>query len=117
MIPIHPISEDNIKRHCGLPVCAVLQDGTRHYGMLSRVDGGQLYLNEDAPVASEVAFTSDRKKKGKASSSKKASVSQWFGGPYGYGGFGGYGYGRPFGFGGRIALDIAAIALLFALVI
>jgi hypothetical protein len=110
--PIYPVTAETCSRFAGMPVCVVLHDGTRHYGILSRVEGGKVILN-DAPQAL-TASKKNRKQtnrqvktsaKNKATS-KPASVSD-------------FGYGNPafFPFGGRIALDLAAIAFLFLLFI
>lgn len=45
---VHPIKPEECRSLTGMYVCAVLQDGNRYYGILSRVDSGKLYLNESA---------------------------------------------------------------------
>ncbi|MFD2615158.1 hypothetical protein [Paenibacillus gansuensis] len=46
MYPIYPITKDAVLPFSGQLVCAVLKDGTRHVGILSRVHNGKLILNE-----------------------------------------------------------------------
>ncbi|MBD2861694.1 hypothetical protein [Paenibacillus oceani] len=124
---IYPVDEATCTHFVGMPVCAVLQDGSRHYGVISRISGGKLILNESPEASTEGAKI--RSAKGKGGSSGKARASSTvknsrsesggdkarlsafpFAGPY-PGAF-------PFApFGNRIALDLAAIALLFLLFI
>lgn len=113
MVPIHPVEEKVISRYIGMPVCAILHDGTRHYGILSRIEKGKLILNA-SPEETESASLK-RRSRGKARTTSgrkgakaKAQISAFpavegFPGPY------------PNPFGGRIVLDLAAIALLFLL--
>lgn len=127
MNQIHPIDEATCTHFIGMPVCAVLHDGTRHYGVISRTSGGKLILNESPEASVDSAKT--RKVKGKAAVSGKAKSGKPsktersepddgkarlsalpFAGPY-PGAF-------PFApFGNRVALDLTAIALLFLLFI
>lgn len=91
---ISPINAETCSSYYGKPVCAVLYDGTRVYGYLKSVDDGRLLLSD----RSETAETSSRLRKG-----KKAKTSAYY--PY-----------SPFGIfpGGVLALELALIALLFA---
>jgi hypothetical protein len=65
MIPIQPVTEENIRLYYGYPVMVVLRDGTEHIGILSRVGGGKLILNEQS-----IAETTG--KKGKRNARVKA---------------------------------------------
>ncbi|PYI50872.1 hypothetical protein [Paenibacillus flagellatus] len=125
---IDPVTEESCSRFIGMPVCAVLHDGTRHYGVISRVSGGKLILN-DTPETSQTSG-SVKRSKGKASTSARPkSGKAKKGAPAGQAAISafpaevGYGYPYPspypypYPFGGRIALDLAAIALLFLLFI
>jgi len=49
MEPIFPLEEDYINRFRGLPVLVVMQDGSRHIGLLGGAYGGRIRLNGDAP--------------------------------------------------------------------
>ncbi|MDF2723760.1 MAG: hypothetical protein K0Q59_3435 [Paenibacillus sp.] len=42
-----PFNEQLCGRLVGLPVCAVLHEGNRHYGILSKVGGGKIILNDN----------------------------------------------------------------------
>lgn len=42
-------SEQWCSRMIGLPVCAILHDGVRHFGIISRASGGKLVLNDPRP--------------------------------------------------------------------
>lgn len=108
---IHPISEDTIKLHLGLPVCAILHDGTEHYGVISKIEGGKLILN-DFPQEAGPTLKRKKAKEAKRSNASQSAQIKGLGFGLGYP----YGYGTPFGFGRRIVLDIALIALLFALI-
>ena len=117
MYRIYPISEETVKPHCGNLVCAIMHDGTRHYGILNRMECGQLILNEESPTVETLSALKRKSKSGvksnrpnKTSNKVKAEIQAFgFGGGFG----GGYPYGYGYG-GGRLALDLAAIALLFA---
>jgi hypothetical protein len=95
----------------------VLHDGTRHYGILSRVENGRLILNEDAeserfddatPAQQSKVRNAERSSKRRNRSKAKTQSFPEIGefpfvpGP------------RLF-FGERVALELAAIALLFLL--
>jgi len=113
---VYPINEDVCSGLVGLPVCAVLHDGTRHYGILSRVENGRLILNDDAESERSDVATAKRskvrnvKRSAKRSKSSKANTQSFpETGEYPF-----FLESRPF-FGERVALDLAAIALLFLL--
>jgi hypothetical protein len=107
MVPIHPISEESCQPFYGRHVGVIMNDGMRHYGILSRVHNGQLILN-DKPAAVITNKKGNSKVRSKpAAVNNKATIST-FGFPYGYGNGDGY--------GPRTALDLTAIALLFLLV-
>lgn len=62
------LNEEICSRLIGIPVCAVLHDGSRHYGILSKVGGGKLILNDDAAEpGSPVATKRTRSKAGVSS--------------------------------------------------
>jgi hypothetical protein len=117
---VHPISPDYCKNLIGLPICAVKHDGTHLYGMLSRVDGGKIVLNEeagDAPLLASEARAGKRgaakKKKNKADSAQQKTVHTReherdpYDNPFVPEGF----------FGPRVTLDLGSVAHLFVLMI
>jgi hypothetical protein len=131
---VFPVTEQTCREHCGKPVLIFLNDGSEITGMLSRVEGGKLYLNEQSDTSDEnqsddetVASSSKKKKtvktraikKKKAAGGKKvrtaaANTADPFFGPYGlppaeYGG-GAYG-----GYAAPLVFDINAVAALFVL--
>ncbi|MFF2094224.1 hypothetical protein [Paenibacillus sp. NPDC058174] len=118
MEQIYPLQEEVIANFCGLPVCVIMRDGTRHIGVLSHCRNGRLTLNEqegEAEAAAEVNQAKPGKqKKGKGKSSKapaaKKETVQAQAYPYDP-----YAYNPYFPFGGRIALDLALVAFLFLL--
>ncbi|REE87500.1 hypothetical protein A8990_109146 [Paenibacillus taihuensis] len=142
MQPIYPLNEETIKQFCGMPVCVVTNEGTRHVGILSRCHGGRIMLNESEAGTKQqtvghttvgqlgkVTNTKVKKKKGgkpgkaavegKAhkSQSKEAAQTQAYYpyDPY-YNGDPYYGGGfNPF-FGDAIAFDLASLAFLFLLI-
>ncbi|MFF2481756.1 hypothetical protein [Paenibacillus sp. NPDC058071] len=116
MEQIYPLQEDVISQFCGMPVCVILQDGSRHVGVLSRCGGGKLVLNDPAGEISEEeiiaeATKASKTKKGKpakANPPKKDVQAQSYPyTPYSYNSF------SPFG--GALAIDLAFIAFLFLL--
>jgi hypothetical protein len=115
MIPIHPVEEKAVSRYIGMPVCAVLQDGTRHYGILSRIEKGKLILNESPEEAESANLKRRSRGKAKTTSVRKGAKAKISAFPAVEGFPGPYPYGYPNPFGGRIVLDLAAIALLFLL--
>lgn len=68
MIPIYPLTEESIRKHCGQRLIAVTHDGRQYTGILSRVKNGQLIFNENAAAVS--------KKRGLKTKKKKASTSR-----------------------------------------
>lgn len=62
-------NEDICSRFIGYPICAVLHDGARHYGIVSKVGGGKMILNDNAEPAPS-AGTSKRTT-GKANTSHR----------------------------------------------
>lgn len=103
---INPICDANLKPHLGKHVCVVLVDGTTIYATLDSLNGQQLMLRSCIPGGETVSTNSVKAKSQLEKKHKKAQTSA-FGG-YGYG-YGGYPYGGGFG------LDLALIALLFAI--
>ncbi|MEI7025111.1 hypothetical protein [Paenibacillus sp. y28] len=125
---IHPICEEKCKPFYGRPVCVVMHDGTRYFGTLSRLHNNELILNEAAPagishkssLTAAPAKKSKNKKHTKAAGAAQAPATAKLSsfGPYPYGGYNGYAGYSPYGFGGgRVALGLASIALLFLLLI
>jgi hypothetical protein len=53
------LNEKQLLPLCGLPVCVVMKDGTRHFGVLTSCRDGKLVLNgqpeEDSPLPSRRA--------------------------------------------------------------
>jgi hypothetical protein len=133
MEPIYPLHEEVVSRYCGMPVCAVMQDGSRYIGILSSCKDGKLCLNGEPEASSDEAQLNKAKsavsKKTKGGKNKKeakpisqpvkAQTQAYPYDPYGYGYNGGYGYGygpQPYNpWGGALALDFALIAFLFLL--
>jgi hypothetical protein len=131
---VFPITEQTCREHCGKPVLIFLADGSEITGMLSRVEGGKLYLNEQTDMSDE-SFSDDepvapsKKKKVKTSAIKRkktgggkkvrtaaANAADPFFGPSlydtppaEYGGGGAYGFAAP------LAFDLSAVAALFVL--
>ena len=134
MEPIYPLTEEHLNQFRGQLVCVVMQDGTRHVGILSRCRGGRLVLNEDAggehgDVAGHEPEAEGsrrpRKRSGSRKSGKKADAERReTAGAAGFGSFGCAGppapyagpweYAPPYGpygyFGPRQLLDLALIA-------
>ncbi|GGG76149.1 hypothetical protein [Paenibacillus radicis (ex Gao et al. 2016)] len=118
MEQIYPLQEEVIANFCGLPVCVIMQDGTRHVGVLSHCRNGRLTLNgqqEEVEAAAELNKAKPSKlKKGKGKNSKaaapKVETVQAQAYPYDP-----YAYNPFFPIGGAIALDLALVAFLFLL--
>jgi hypothetical protein len=119
MYRIHPITEESCRPHCGKPVLVILADGTEIQGVLSRVSGGKLYLNEEG--GAEAALSSKKtsvkavrpriKTRKVRKSGNVAAVR-----PHGVGPVPGpYGYPAPF-LGPLLVFDLAFIAALFILI-
>lgn len=89
---VYPINENDCRKCIGQPVRAVLLDGSECFGVLSRVEGGKIYFNENPHINTKMK-TSKKK--------NKADVKA----------LGGY----PYAFGAAFALDLALIALLFTI--
>lgn len=114
----HPIQEEYCEPFVGRYVCAVLEDGTRHIGILSGVGKGKLILNDQAGTASfdeeEAPGNSAKKKKKKGRKSETSVLetnSRTPAAPYGYGP-------SPFSaYGSRVAVDLSSVSLLFLLTI
>ena len=90
---IHPVSSKVCRAYTGKPVCAVLLDGRKVYGYLQCIQGKKLILT-DQPISAQTSLKKN---------SKKAITSAYI--PY-----------PPYGFfpGGRLVLNLAFIAFLFA---
>ncbi|WP_419871783.1 hypothetical protein [Candidatus Pristimantibacillus sp. PTI5] len=121
MEPIFPLHEEVVNRYCGYPVCVVMQDGSRHIGILSSCGGGKVLLNAEAGgleanVTQLQAPVSKKKKGGKGkkelpqqSVQPQAQTQAYPYDPYYYGP-------QPYyPWGGALALDFALIAFLFLL--
>jgi hypothetical protein len=67
-------NEDICSRLIGYPICAVLHDGARHYGIVSKVGGGKMILN-DNPETVQSAGKSKRTNN-KASTSVRRSAGK-----------------------------------------
>jgi len=128
MEPIYPLNEGRIRPFCGNLVCVLMQDGTRHVGVLSScgkgrvvlngelegagvVPGGQLYLNKRQAGSAKRSASGSRKRVKAGRKGAPTAATQAF--PYGYAGPGFYGPRYPFG--ARLVLDLALIAFLFLL--
>lgn len=100
---INPICDEKLRPHLGKHVCVVLVDGTTIYGTLDGLNGQQLMLKSCFADGEPLSTNSAKAKAQLTKKGKKAQTSAW-GYPYG-----GYGYGGAWG------LDLALIALLFAI--
>ena len=97
MIPISPINAQTVSPFIGSPVCAVLQDGTRHFGILRGIGGGQLYLDGCSGGGPTLAsLPGSRKARVKGGKSHTNA----------------FGFGFGFGFA-ALALSLAVLAALF----
>lgn len=128
MEQVYPLHEEVVSRYCGLPVCVVMNDGTRHVGILSSCQNGQVCLNGDASSKSGPEATlmkaqpsvSKKKKGGKGNKATEhlsgkiqAQTQQAY--PYDPDGYD-YGYQNNYNpWGGTLLLDFALIAFLFLL--
>lgn len=72
----NPINEQMCSRLLGIPVCAVLHDGTRHYGIVGKVGGGKLILNDNQEHPESSGAAKKTKSKAKTSVEKKAAASR-----------------------------------------
>ena len=132
MEPIYPLTEENLDQFRGQLVCVVMQDGTRHVGILGRCRGGRLVLNEDAPeafgnVAGQREEAAGKRRSRRRAASRKGGGKSageaaqasafasggWYGPSRAYDGPFSGGYRPPYGyFGPRILLDLALVALV-----
>ncbi|CAM4380761.1 hypothetical protein L1N85_23235 [Paenibacillus alkaliterrae] len=122
MEQIYPMQEDVVNQYCGLPVCVIMNDGSRHVGILSSCKSGKLLLNAEMGGGAEAMLNkvqpqvSKKKKGGKDKKGEKhksgqaqAETQAYPYAPYYYGP-------QPYyPWGGALALDIALIAFLFLL--
>ncbi|MBB3114711.1 hypothetical protein FHS18_006854 [Paenibacillus phyllosphaerae] len=127
MEPIYPLHEERINMFCGMPVCIVTKEGTRHIGILSHCKSGKITLNahtkpetavnvveEQAREATASAKGAKKKKNAKkatasAASDEKAQTQAYPYDPY-------LPYYRPYNpWGEFFAIDLALIAFLFLL--
>lgn len=69
---IDPASSEQIRPHIGRPVLVYLRDGAEIFGILSRLDQGNLILNEEPDVKSPSAKTDKKLKVAKAGRKKSA---------------------------------------------
>lgn len=124
MEQIYPLHEEVVKRYCGYPVGVIMNDGTRHVGILSACGNGKVMLNA-GPGEAEAMLNqiqpaqkavSKKKKggKGKQEEPHKSSKSQAQTQAYPYDP---YYYGQQYynPWGGALTLDFALIAFLFLL--
>lgn len=96
MIPITPVTAETCSPYIGRPVCAVMQDGTHHYGILRGIGDGQLYLERGRD---ELALASLRdRSKAQPKPAAKAHTKAFYGYGLGYGAF---------------AISLALLAALF----
>lgn len=116
MIPIYPLSEENIMKHRGRMVLACMHDGRTYVGRLTHCRNGEIILNGEENTALHAANLKPAQKRPHSSKKQKnaapkAQVRALFP-PYGYG-YPPYGYGY-YGFGaGAVALSLGLLALLF----
>ncbi|HZG55723.1 hypothetical protein [Paenibacillus sp.] len=92
------IRVESCHEYVGMPVCAVLRDGTHVYGVLAGTQDGRIYLHRAVKGPGKMAVNVTKAKRTLRAKAKAL-------GPYPYG---------PY-YPGAYALDAAAIALLFAL--
>jgi len=109
----YPVREEHVKAFMNMPVGVVLTDGTRHYGVLTGCEKGCLILNGSAAVkrkkGAKKAGVSAKAGKRKRVASNVVVPSPFIPAlPYPP-------YGPILPPGPRLALDLATIALLFAL--
>jgi hypothetical protein len=113
MQPIYPVCKESCHPHVGQRVCAVLQDGSHMYGVISNVTDSGIEFNGVAKGVEVLSKNPQKAKKQlqqihqKAKSKIKTTAKTSAYGPYGR--VPGYGYPGVGGYG----LEWAAIALLF----
>ncbi|RKN65477.1 hypothetical protein [Paenibacillus ginsengarvi] len=71
MEQIVPINEETCTHFIGVPVCAVLNDGNRHFGIISKVRKGKLILNDSSEDESSGAV---KRSKGEATKTTAAKT-------------------------------------------
>lgn len=96
---ITPICDEKIRPHVGKHVCVVLVDGTTIYGTLDGLNGQKLMLKSCFAGGGGLSTNSVTAKNQLAKKQKNAKTSA---------------FGFP-GFGTGLGLDLALIALLFAI--
>ncbi|MGN7358820.1 hypothetical protein ACTHPF_11615 [Paenibacillus sp. SAF-054] len=115
MIPIYPLTSENISQHRGKMVLACLHDGRTYVGRLTHCKDGHIILNGEEESTLHAANLKSSKKRPAATKkhgpvvNPKAQVKAFYP-PYGYG----YGFGYPgYGYGAGLALGLTTLALLF----
>lgn len=106
---LSPICDAKLKPHLGKHVCVILHDGTTIYGTLGGLNGQQLMLGSCLQGAEALSTNAVQAKSQLQKNSKKAKVNALGAPGPGLGGYPGFGYPGQFG------LDLALIALLFAI--
>jgi hypothetical protein len=116
-------NEDICSRFIGYPICAVLHDGARHYGIVSKVGGGRMILNDNAEPVPTAGTSKRTKGKASASLGKSAGKSRknrgTANGPARLSAYpdalSGEWSEPPSPFGQRVTLELNSIAALFPL--
>jgi len=118
---IYPLHEEVVSHFCGYPVCVIMNDGMRHFGILSACESGRLHLNagqggtESALTNVEPQVSKNKKGgKGKKGPVHKSTSTQVQTQAYPYDPYY-YGEQPYYPWGGALALDLASIAFLFLL--
>jgi hypothetical protein len=121
MEPIFPLHEEVVNRYCGYPVCVVMNDGSRHVGILSSCGSGKLLLNAEAgSVEANVTQVQPKVSKKKKGGKGKTEGAHKSGQPhaqtqsYPYDPYY-YGPDPYYPWGAALALDFALVAFLFLL--
>jgi small nuclear ribonucleoprotein (snRNP)-like protein len=102
----YPVREEHARLFLNRPVGVVLTDGTRHYGVLTGCEKGKLVLNGFAETAKPKRKRTGKRKRASSSAAPFAPAIPYD--PYNP-------YTPVVPPGPRVALDLATIALLFAL--
>ena len=97
LIPISPITAENVSPYIGGQICAVMHDGTRHFGILRGIDGGQLYMDVASDGLALASLPDKKRKQAKGMKPEQAHTKAF-----------GFGFGR-----GAFALSLALLAALF----
>jgi hypothetical protein len=113
------LDEETCRRLIGYPIVAVLHDDSRHYGIISKVGGGKLILN-DNPATEQSAGTAERSRRKTNLSGKKGAgkSGKSRGGPANVSAYPAAEFGQfpfPSPFGARVALELSSVAGLFPL--